>query len=183
MMNQDESVNNVRCDDQETEALQFACEESECEDIVDSSLGQELEREECRILTSVMGMRALSDGEVLVKEGDAENTLFVLTRGKLIVSSNVDGNEVSVYTMKVGECAGTRAFVDLAPRKATLTSEGHSIVYTLEPANFESLLDDHPRIVYKIMRGLFRLTHMNLMRMNVETQELSNYIHKSGGRY
>ncbi|MBL1275051.1 MAG: cyclic nucleotide-binding domain-containing protein [Ectothiorhodospiraceae bacterium] len=158
-------------------------QEAECESIVDSSLGQELEKDECQILTTVMGTRSLNDGEVLVKEGDAENTLFILTQGKLIVSSKVEGKEVAVYAMKVGECAGTRAFVDLAPRKATLTAEGDSTVYTLEPENFESLLDSHPRIVYKIMRGLFRLTHMNLMRMNVETQELSNYINKSGGRY
>ena len=93
------------------------------------------------------------------------------------------GKKTDVYTMKVGECAGTRAFVDLTPRRATLTAEGNASVYTLEPSDFESLLESHPRIVYKVMRGLFRLTHMNLMRMNVETQELSNYIHKSGGRY
>ncbi len=155
----------------------------ECEAIVDSSLGQELEKDECEVLTTVMNIRSLKDGEVLVKEGDADNTLFILTQGKLTVSSEREGKQVAVYNMKVGECAGTRAFVDLAPRKATLTAEGDSTVYTLEPENFESLLDSHPRIVYKIMRGLFRLTHMNLMRMNVETQELSNYIHKSGGRY
>jgi CRP-like cAMP-binding protein len=71
----------------------------------------------------------------------------------------------------------------LAPRRATLTAEGDTTVYTLDPNDFEGLLESHPRIVYKVMRGLFRLTHMNLMRMNVETQELSNYIHKSGGRY
>ena len=158
-------------------------QQPKCEAIVDSSLGQELEKEECQVLTSVMKVRSLTDGEVLVKEGDADNTLFILTQGKLIVSSEIDGKPTAVYNMKVGECAGTRAFVDLAPRRATLTAEGDTTVYTLEPNDFESLLESHPRIVYKVMRGLFRLTHMNLMRMNVETQELSNYIHKSGGRY
>jgi len=158
-------------------------QEPDCEAIVDSSLGQELEKDECQILTSVMKIRTLTDGEVLVKEGDDDNTLFILTKGKLIVSSEIDGKNMSVYTMKVGECAGTRAFVDLAPRRATLTAEGNTTVYTLEPEDFEQLLERHPRIVYKVMRGLFRLTHINLMRMNVETQELSNYIHKSGGRY
>lgn len=158
-------------------------EQAQCEAIVDSSLGQELEKEECQVLTSVMKVRELEDGEVLVKEGDSDNTLFILTKGKLVVSSDVEGKPTTVYTMKVGECAGTRAFVDLAPRKATLTAEGNTEVYTMEPADFEGLLESHPRIVYKVMRGLFRLTHMNLMRMNVETQELSNYIHKSGGRY
>ncbi len=33
------------------------------------------------------------------------------------------------------------------------------------------------------MRALFRNTHMNLMRMNQETQQLANYIHKTQGRY
>ncbi len=155
----------------------------ECDAIADSSLGQELEKGECDVLATVMGVRQLKDGEVLVKEGEADHTLFILIKGKLSVRSKIDGKEMTVYTMRVGECAGTRAFVDLAPRAATLRAMGDSTVYTLEPRSFESLLDSHPRIVYKVMRGLFRLTHKNLMRMNVETQQLSNYIHKTGGRF
>lgn len=155
----------------------------DCEAVVDSSLGQELEKDECQILTKIMGVRELKDGEVLVKEGEDDNHLFILTSGKLVVSSSKAGKDVPVYNMKVGECAGTRAFVDLAPRKATLTAEGDTIVYTLSPKDFEKLLDTHPRVVYKVMRGLFRLTHMNLMRMNVESQALSSYIHKTGGRF
>ncbi|MGD8595339.1 MAG: cyclic nucleotide-binding domain-containing protein [Gammaproteobacteria bacterium] len=158
-------------------------EKPKCETIVDSSLGQELEKGECEVLATVMGVRHLKDGEVLVKEGDADHTLFILTKGKLSVNSTIDGKDMTVYTMKVGECAGTRAFVDLAPRSATLRAVGDSTVYTMEPKAFESLLDSHARIVYKVMRGLFRLTHKNLMRMNVESQALSNYIHKTGGRY
>lgn len=156
---------------------------ADCEPIVDSSLGQELEKDECQILASVMQIKDLNDGEILVKEGDNDSTLFVLTSGKLAVKSLIGGKEVTVYNMKVGECAGTRAFVDRAPRRATLTSIGNSTVYTLTPEDFESLLETHPRIVYKVMRGLFRITHSNLMRMNVETQQLSNYINKTGGRY
>ena len=155
----------------------------DCEPIVDSSLGQELEKDECQVLATVMKSKDLKDGENLVKEGDADHTLYVLTQGKLAVISNIDNKDMVVYNMKVGECAGTRAFVDRAPRRATLTAVGNTTVYTLSPEDFESLLDTHPRIVYKVMRGLFRITHANLMRMNVETQQLSNYINKTGGRY
>ena len=155
----------------------------ECEAIVHSSLGQELEKDECQILSTVMGVRELKDGEVLVSEGEKDHTLFILTAGKLTVNSKIQGKDITVYTMKVGECAGTRAFVDLAPRAATLRAVGDTTVYTLEPKAFESLLESYPRIVYKVMRGLFRLTHKNLMRMNVESQALSNYIHKTGGRF
>lgn len=158
-------------------------ETANCEAVIDSVLGQELGKDECNILTGVMKVQQLADGEYLVKEGDEDNHLFILTSGKLVVSSMIEGREVDVYKMKVGECAGTRAFVDRASRQASLRASGESVVYTLDPKDFESLLDEHGGVVYKVMRGLFRLTHMNLMRMNSESQELSNYINKTGGRY
>ena len=148
-----------------------------------SSLTEELDSQECQVLSNIMGVRKLHDGETVVTEGEANTTLFALTSGRLAVTSKVDDNELVVYTMKPGECAGTRAFVDRKPRKATLRSVGESTVYTLEPEAFESLLESHPRIVYKVMRALFRITHANLMHMNMESQALSNYINKTGGRY
>jgi len=154
-----------------------------CEAVIDSVLGQELNHDECQLLTNVMKVRNLHDGEYLVKEGVDDHHLFILTTGKLIVSSMKEGDEEDVYKMKVGECAGTRAFVDRASRQASLRALGNATVYTLAPKDFESLLDEHAAVVYKVMRGLFRLTHKNLMRMNSESQELSNYINKTGGRY
>jgi len=148
------------------------------------SVCAELEDNEAKTLAALMGVRQLKDGELLVKEGAAEQTLFILATGKLAVfSADITGKENPVYTMKEGECAGTRAFVDRSPRKATLRAIGDATVYTLTPDAFESLLDSHPRLVYKVMRSLFRVTHSNLMRMNQESQQLSNYINKMQGRY
>ena len=148
-----------------------------------SSVGAELHEDEAKTLAAILGVRHLKDGELLVSEGGAEQTLFILASGKLAVISSTEGKENLVYTMKEGECAGTRAFVDRAPRKATLRAMGNATVYTLTPDAFESLLDANPRLAYKVMRALFRVTHTNLMRMNQESQELANYIHKSHGRY
>jgi CRP/FNR family cyclic AMP-dependent transcriptional regulator len=148
------------------------------------SVCAELDDNEARLLAGKMGVRHMKDGELLVKEGGADQSLFVLVSGKLTVySTDINGKDNLVYTMKEGECAGTRAFVDRTPRKATLRAVGNTTVYTLTPKDFESLLDDHPRLVYKVMRALFRVTHANLMRMNQETQQLSNYINKTQGRY
>ncbi len=149
-----------------------------------SSVGAELHENEAKTLAATMGVRHLKDGELLISEGDADQTLFILVSGKLaVVSAATGGKENLIYTMKTGECAGTRAFVDRTPRKATLRAIGNATVYTLTPDAFESLLDAHPRVVYKVMRALFRVTHTNLMRVNQESQELTNYIHKTQGRY
>jgi CRP/FNR family cyclic AMP-dependent transcriptional regulator len=148
-----------------------------------SVLGGELTLKECEVLAGIMGVRTLKDGERLVDESGKEHTLFVLVEGKLNVLSETDGEAKKVYTMKQGEVAGTRAFVDRTPRKASLEAVGDTTVYTLEPDAFESLLDSHPRILYKVMRSIFRITHSNLLRMNQETEQLSNYINKTHGRY
>lgn len=148
-----------------------------------SSLGDELTEEECGVLAGSMRVHRLKADELLVKEGEANCDLYLLAEGALAVISNMAGIESVVYTMKEGECAGTRAFVDRSPRKATLRASSDAVVYSLAPDAFEALLERHPLIVYKVMRALFRITHSNLMRMNQETQQLSNYISKSHGRY
>ena len=149
-----------------------------------SSVCAEISEDEMKTLASKMGVRPLKDGELLVSEGDADQTLYILAAGKLgVISRGVDGRESLVYTMIQGECAGTRAFVDRTPRKATLRAIGDATVYTLTPAAFDTVVDEQPLLAYKVMRALFRVTHSNLMRMNQETQALSNYIHKTHGRY
>ncbi len=149
-----------------------------------STVGTELTEDKAKTLAARLGVRQLQDGELLVKEGEADQTLFILATGKLTVTSkDANGTDNLVYTMKEGECAGTRAFVELSPRKATLHAVGATTAYTLTPEDFETLLDEHPRLAFKVMRALFKVTHSNLSRMNQENKELSNYINKTQGRY
>jgi CRP/FNR family transcriptional regulator, cyclic AMP receptor protein len=149
-----------------------------------STVGSDLTEEKAKLLAAKMAVRHLKDGELLVKEGEADHTLFVLASGKIAVTSrNSQGVEETVYTMKDGECAGTRAFVEKTPRRATLSAVGAATVYTLTPEDFEALLDTYPRIAFRVMRALFRVTHANLSRLNQESKQLANYISKSNGRY
>jgi len=152
--------------------------------ISESNLGTELDEAESQVLAEIMDVRTLHRDEVLVTEGAADNSLFVLASGRLAVAHGGGSKtETVVYVMSPGECAGTRAFVDRTGRKATLRAQGDVTVYALQPEPFEHLLPTHPLLVYKVMRALFRITHANLMRMNMERRELTNYITRSRGRY
>lgn len=148
--------------------------------IASSMLGAELDDTERAELATRMGVIEAADGESIVSEGDARRTLFLLSDGQIDVTR--DGND-HVYRMRPGECAGTRAFIDGSPRKAGLRALGATRVLTLEPDDFEALLETQARIVYKVMRAIFRITHANLMRMNLESAELKNYVTRSQGRY
>ncbi|QIK38519.1 cyclic nucleotide-binding domain-containing protein [Caldichromatium japonicum] len=148
-----------------------------------SALGVELTPEECQVLAARMGVIQLQVGETLVEENEGRRTLFVLAQGRLCVCKRVGEREETVYQMRPGECAGTRAFIDGTPRRAALRAEEPVVVLTLEPEDFDELVETHPRLVFKVMRAIFRITHSNLMRMNLESAEMRNYLLKTGGRY
>lgn len=148
-----------------------------------SVLGSELDEREIAALAEKMGVEHVPMGDTLVREGEARRTLFVLASGRLSVCRTIEGRHQTVYRLRDGECAGTRAFLDGSERKAMLRADEDSDVLTLEPQDFERLVESQPWLVYKVMRSLFRVTHANLMRMNMESAELRNYMMKTGGRY
>ncbi|WP_295392873.1 Crp/Fnr family transcriptional regulator [uncultured Thiodictyon sp.] len=148
-----------------------------------SHLAAELDDTEAQALAGQMGVTALSDGELLVSEGDDSRTLFLVAAGAVNVSQIVGGHEEVIYQMRAGEFAGTRAFVDGSPRKAGLRAVGECTAFTLEPADFESLGKLHPMLLYRVMRALFRITHTNLTRANQESTQLRNYMLRTGGPY
>ena len=151
--------------------------------LASSALGSELNADECQTLAARLGLITVQAGETLVDEDEDRRTLFILARGRLCVCKSVGGIEETVYQMRPGECAGTRAFIDGTPRRAALRAEEPISVLTLEPDDFDALIDTQPRLVFKVMRAIFRITHSNLMRMNLESAEMRNYLLKSGGRY
>jgi len=141
--------------------------------IKNSELGKYLGDVDCEALVTVMNVRDLDDGEVLVKEGDDDNTLFFVVSGTLQVSNLVNGRRKIVNTMKAGDCAGIRSFVERTPRQVTLRAKGPTTVYTIRPDDFELLLDSYPRQAYNFMRGLFRMLNINLERMHEKIRKLA----------
>ena len=108
-----------------------------------STVCSEITEDEAKILAEAMGVRELKDGELLVSEGEADHTLYILASGKLgVISAAADGKQNLVHTMIAGECAGTRAFVDHSPRRATLRAVGKATVYMLTPEAFDTVVDN-----------------------------------------
>jgi CRP-like cAMP-binding protein len=66
---------------------------------------------------------------------------------------------------------------------ATLYAVGATKVLSLERDKFESLINSHPMIIYRVMRGLARNMHGIVRRENSQSTELRNYIYRANGRY
>lgn len=159
-------------------------EEKQYDVLHDSPLGHELSEDECRTLLQVMHVRRLKDSEVFIEEGAKDNALHLLASGQLMVTKTAAGGDpVKLYTMKPGELAGAMGFVDGIARSVALHAVGDVVVYSLERDAFEPLVEQHPRLVYHIMRAVTRTAHTALLGVNNQVEELTNYIIRQHGRY
>jgi CRP/FNR family transcriptional regulator, cyclic AMP receptor protein len=152
--------------------------------VLQSSLGIELSEEQAAVLGKLMKSRQLADGEYLISEGAADDTLYVLLEGKLEVVKNSGGaDEASLAVLRDGDLAGEMSFVDGEVHTVGLRALCDCHVISLARSDFESVVSDHSRLVYLVMRAVTRSAHRIVHRMNYQFIELNNYIFKQHGRY
>jgi len=149
-----------------------------------SSLGAELSEKEAGILGGLMRPRELGDGEFLINEGTSDDSLHVLLEGKLEVVKHTGGGDIAgLAVLREGDLAGELSFIDGHEHTVGLRALCPTHVLSLKREDFESVVDEHPKLVYKVMRAIARATHRIMHRMNAEYIELNNYIFKQHGRY
>jgi CRP-like cAMP-binding protein len=150
-----------------------------------SALAVELTGDQCAVLAELISVRDLKDGEVLVRQGASDNHLYVIVGGALAVARQVeaDGQWINLHLLSKGDLAGELGFMDGRPHYAALRATGPTQVLCLEREKLESLLEREPVIVYRVMRAIFRVVHLIVNRMAMQTSELTNYIYKVHGKY
>ena len=152
-----------------------------------SDLTSELRDAEIEALAGIMTVHDYKAGEYLLRPDDTklEKTLMILGAGEVEASATVRGEKATLHLLQPGDIAGIITFVggDATQISATVQVKKDSKVILLERAHFESLLNSNPAIVYYVMRGIVRHVHGIVRRMNMQSVEMTNYIHRTGGRY
>lgn len=149
-----------------------------------SPLTHNLSDAQVRLLTGIGHCRSLADDEILFSEGGVDDSLHVLTSGKLAVTRDVGGGEyTTLHILKAGDFAGEMGFIDGRPHTATLRAIGNCTVCSIERERFETLIASDPWIVYRVMQNIVQVVHDILRRMNAQHVEMSNYITRQHGRY
>lgn len=152
-----------------------------------STLTEELRDSEIDQLASLIKVRDYKAGEYILKPGDTmlKDSLLILGSGDVEATANTGGEQMTLHMLQPGDLAGIIGFVggNVMQISATTIAKTDSKVLVLERSRFESLLNTQPAIVYYVMRGIVRHTHGIVRRMNMQSVEMSNYIHQTHGRY
>ncbi|HEX4208856.1 MAG TPA: patatin-like phospholipase family protein [Candidatus Binataceae bacterium] len=111
----------------------------------------------------------LPRGWVLFREGEQDDSLFVVITGRLgVVTADLGGRETIISHIAPGETVGEMALLSGAPRSATVVAMRDSELVRLKKGSFELLAQRHPGIMRFItgllVQRLERTSHHTVAR-------------------
>jgi cAMP-dependent protein kinase regulator len=96
------------------------------------------------IVCDAMGEKKCTKGEVVIKEGDEGDCLYVVAEGTLSCTKIFKGNTDPTFLKRYnpGEAFGELALLYNAPRAATISSDEDSLLYSLDRNTFNHIVKD-----------------------------------------
>jgi CRP-like cAMP-binding protein len=125
------------------------------------SLFSRLDPSDIQAIARVATERAFGDAEVVFRQGDRGDALYLVTSGALRIQQ--DGREIARRGR--GEIVGEMAIIRDAPRAATVDASGETKTLRIARADFESILRDRPETALGVIQVLAtRLVEANAAR-------------------
>lgn len=105
-------------------------------------------------IKNIMRARRIARGEMLIEQGSASETLFIVNFGLFEV--RIAGGAQSVAEIGIGQPIGEIGFFAGIPRTASVFAARDSEVFELDKATFNELVRRHPKIQGAITRSMAR---------------------------
>lgn len=124
--------------------------------LADSGLFRDLSPAQAQVLAAHMPLRRLAPGELLFRQGDAADGLYVLTRGSItVLAGQLPGQAPHrLASLPVGWMLGETAMLDGAGRSGTAVADGVVELHQLGTAALAALAQSHPALVAQVHRNI-----------------------------
>ena len=116
--------------------------------------------------------REYGDGEVICRQGEPGDRMYVVQAGRAVVIREEEDAEVVVRELTPGDVFGEMAIFERQPRSATVRAKGPARVLTLDKRAFLRGVHEDPSLAYRILQAMSQ-------RVRSLTGELSRL--KTGG--
>jgi Flp pilus assembly CpaE family ATPase len=142
---------------------------------------QALPSEELEPIAQLLRERRLLEGEVLCRQGEPGDALFIVTGGRIRLSTiDPSGNEKVLTYFTDGQFFGEMSLLTGAPRSASAMAETGSQVLVLQKQDFDELLASHTQI----MREMLKVVSQRTLQTNQQllAEEPGNSVSVGAGR-
>lgn len=107
-------------------------------------------------------------GDVLIAEGDAQESLYLVLSGTLHIVASADERPVLLASFGAGESIGEINLFDPATASATAVVRAGGVIWSLSREELEAFLTADPEAGVSVMRGLLRMVAKRIRSMNAK---------------
>jgi len=100
--------------------------------------------------------RFYADGEIVARQGDVGDCMFMVQDGEVEIVLEEHGTEVVLRTAGRNELLGEMAIFDRAPRSATIRAKGRARILTLDKRNFLRRINEDPSLAFRMIETMSR---------------------------
>ena len=98
--------------------------------------------------------REYTDGEVIVRQGETGNCMFVIQKGEVEAIAETDGRELRLRTMGPNEFFGEMALFEEETRTCTIRALGPARILTIDKKNFLGGIHEDPSLAFRIIKTM-----------------------------
>jgi len=103
--------------------------------------------------TSELG-RVFSDGEIIIRQGEAGDVMFEILNGGVEVVQEKDGKEVRLALLEKGDFFGEMAIFEREVRSATVRALGDVRVLTIDKKILLRRISEDPTLALRILEKM-----------------------------
>ena len=103
--------------------------------------------------TGALG-KIYDDGEIIIKQGEVGDCMYVIQEGEVEVIREEGGQEVQLAVRKEGDFVGEMAIFERDVRSATVRALGRVRVLTIDKKNFLRRISQDPSLAFRIVETM-----------------------------
>lgn len=124
-----------------------------------------LTAEQWRVLSQYLTQHDIRAGDLLIKQGDADRTMYFLARGTLQVFITGGGPGTRVAVLRPGSVTGEQALFIDGPRSANVEAMTPCAVWALRGPRLEELAQRVPTLALEVVRAAAGVMGIRLRSM------------------
>ena len=98
--------------------------------------------------------KTYKDGEVIIRQGESGNCMYIIQSGEVEVLRNNNGSEVQLAKRYKGDFFGEMALFSREVRSATIRALGDARILTVDRKNLLNSIQKDPSLAFRIIETL-----------------------------
>ncbi|MDB6140640.1 MAG: crp 1 [Verrucomicrobiaceae bacterium] len=110
--------------------------------------------------------RSYVDGDCIITEGDVNEYLYLVLRGKLDVSKHGESGPEHIAQITVTGSLGEMSVFDPGPASATVKATGDVEVWRISRSNLDRMHEVRPKVAYRLVCRICSVLAGRLRKLN-----------------